>query len=110
MATVVNHMKTCGKTHKVTVAMNTEGNFDVKIESDCPKVVLFGEKLGYVTFEDITDFESSRLNKREFRGDMSPPCLSPIAVLDAAWIEAGMLSKTLVKRVKENTIEFTDAD
>jgi hypothetical protein len=101
-------MKTCGKTHKVTVVMNADGNFDVKIESDCPKVALFGENLRYVTFEDITDLDKSRLNKREIRGDMSPPCLSPIAVLDAAWIEAGLLSKTLAKRVKENSIEFTD--
>ena len=108
MATVTTHMRTCGKTHKVTVVMNSEGNFDVSIESDCHKVTLFGEKLKYVTFEDITDFENSRINKREFRGDMSPPCLSPIAVLDAAWIEAGMLSKTLVKRVKDNSVDFTD--
>ena len=107
MATVTTHMRTCGKTHKVTVTMNAEGNFDVNIESDCPKVTLFGERLKYVTFEDITDFDKTRLNKREIRGDMSPPCLSPIAVLDAAWLEAGMLSSSLAKRVKENSIEFT---
>ena len=100
-------MKTCAKTHKITVTMNAEGNFDVSIESDCPKVKLFGDTLKYLTFEDITDLEKSRINKREIRGDLSLPCLSPIAVLDAAWIEAGMLSKTLVKRVKENTVDFT---
>jgi len=110
MATVTNHMRTCGKTHKVTAVMNAEGNFDVKIESDCPKVVLFGDRLKYVTMEDITDFDNSRLNKREFRGDMSPPCLSPIAVLNAAWLEAGMLSVSLVKRVKENSIDFSSVE
>ncbi|MCL2143836.1 MAG: hypothetical protein FWH44_06245, partial [Methanomassiliicoccaceae archaeon] len=78
MATVTAHMRTCGKTHKVTVTMNAEGNFDVNIESDCHKVVQFGERLKYVTFEDITDFDNTRLNKREIRGDLSPPCLSPI--------------------------------
>ncbi|MCL2786630.1 MAG: hypothetical protein FWD81_05385 [Methanomassiliicoccaceae archaeon] len=103
-------MKTCGKTHVVTVTMNSEGNFDVVIESDCYKVAQFGERLKYVTMDDIIDFENSRINKREFRGDMSPPCLSPIAVLDAAWIEAGMLSKSLVKRVKENTIDFSTVE
>jgi hypothetical protein len=90
--------------------MNSDGNFDVKIESDCPKVKLFGENLKYVTMEDITDLENSRLNKREIRGDMSLPCLSPIAVLDAAWLEAGMLSHSLVKRIKENTIDFTEVE
>jgi len=99
-------MRTCGKTHKVTVVMNGDGNFDVKMESDCPRVILFGERLKYVTMEDISDFDNSRINKREFRGDVSPPCLSPIAVLNAAWLEAGMLSQSLVKRVKENTIDF----
>lgn len=107
MATVTAQMRTCGKTHKVTVTMNAEGNFDVVIESDCPKVRLFGEKLKYVTFEDITDFDKTRLNKREIRGDLSPPCLSPIAVLNAAWLEAGMLSQTLTKRVGSNSIEFS---
>jgi len=106
MATVTAHMRTCGKTHKVTVVMNSEGNFDVNIESDCHKVVLFGERLKYVTMEDIVDFDNTRLNKREIRGDMSPPCLSPAAVMNAAWIEAGMLSHSLAKRVKENAIEF----
>jgi hypothetical protein len=110
MAEVTAHMRTCGKKHRIAVTMNAEGNFDVKIESDCPKVALFGENLKYVTMEDITDLENSRLNKREIRLDMSLPCLAPIAVLDAAWIEAGMLSKTLVKRVKENSIDFNEAD
>lgn len=99
-------MRTCGKTHKVTVVMNADGNFDVAIESDCPKVVLFSERLKYVTMEDLIDFDNTRLNRREIRGDMSPPCLSPVAVMNAAWIEAGMLSHSLAKRVKENSIEF----
>lgn len=108
MATVIAKMKTCGKTHKVIVTPNDEGNYDVEIISDCHKVEEFGKKLKYVTLEDIIDFENSRINKREFRGDMSPPCLCPIAVLDAAWIEAGMLSKSLVNKVQENTISFEE--
>jgi len=103
-------MKTCGKKHRVTVTMNSDGNFDVKIETDCPKVKQFGENLKYVTFEDITDLENSRINKREMRGDLSLPCLSPIALLDAAWIEAGLLSRSLVKRVKENTVDFSEIE
>jgi hypothetical protein len=110
MATVTAHMRTCGKTHRVTAVMNPDGNFDIKIESDCFKVVAFGENLGYVTMEDIIDYDNSRLNKREVRGDMSPPCLAPIAVMDAAWIEAGMLSRSLVKRIKENSIDFTEVE
>ena len=108
MATVISRMRTCGKTHKITVTMNADGNFDVKIESDCPKIVLFGENLKYVTMEDITDFDNTRLNKREIRGDMSMPCLAPIAVMNAAWLEAGMLSHSLVKRVKENCVDFSE--
>lgn len=110
MATVIARMRTCDKTHKVTVTMNAEGNFDVQIESDCHKVRAFAERLKYVTMEDISDFENSRINKREFRGDLSPPCLSPIAIYDAAWLECGMLSKSLVKRVKENSVDFTEVE
>ena len=110
MTTVTAHMKTCTKTHRITVTMNSEGNFDVKIESDCPKVAQYGENLKYLTLEDITDLENSRINKREMRLDMSLPCLAPIALLDAAWIEAGMLSRSLVKRVKENSVDFSEVE
>ena len=101
-------MRTCSKTHKVTVTMNADGGFDLNIESDCYKVADFGKRLSTLTLEDITDFDNSRLNKREFRGDMSLPCLAPIAVLNAAWLESEMLSRSLVKRVKENSIDFSE--
>ena len=110
MAIVIARMRTCDRTHRVTATINAEGNFDIKIESDCHKVQEFGNRLKYVTMEDITDFENSRINKKEFRGDLSPPCLSPIAICNAAWIEAGMLSKSLVKKIKENCIDFIEIE
>jgi hypothetical protein len=110
MAIVTARMRTCAKTHRITVTMNAEGGFDLNIESDCYKVADFGKRLKTLTFEDIADFDNTRLNKREFRGDMSLPCLAPQAVLNAAWLEAGMLSRSLVKKIKENCIDFSEVE
>lgn len=104
--TVIAHMKTCHKTNKVTVRMNDSGNLSVKIVSDCPHVKSYAEKLTEITVDDVVNFANSKVVDPEIRASLSVPCLTPIAVFEAAWLELGMLSKNLVKNVKENVISF----
>ena len=110
MATVVVNMNICEKTHRITVLQRDDGDLDVLIESDCPKVAAFGERLGKLTLTDITDFENSRINDPKIRGDISPTCMSPTGVFNAAWIEMGMTSKSLIRKVRRNSIDFVDGD
>ena len=104
--TVIANMKTCYKTNKVTVSMRDDGDMDVKIVSDCPHVQEYAKKLTRISVDDVVDFNGSKVVDPEIRATLSVPCLTPIAVFEAAWLELGMLSKSLSKKVSENTITF----
>ncbi len=106
--TVTAHMRTCGKTNKVTATLLDDGNIGISIESDCPNVREYAGKLGVISVSDVTDFRNSRVVDPDIRASLSVPCLTPIAVFDAAWIELGMLSKSLARGVRENSVSFDD--
>lgn len=104
--TVVANMKTCHKTNKVTVWMKDDGNLGVKIVSDCPHVRDYASKLTEITVNDVVSFAGSKVVDPDVRASLSVPCLTPIAVFEAAWLELGMLSKSLVTDVGENSVSF----
>ena len=104
--TVVAHMKTCHKTNKVTVWMKDDGNLGVKIVSDCPHGRDYAAKLTEITMDDVVSFAGSKVVDPEIRATLSVPCLTPIAVFEAAWLELGMLSKNLANGVGENSVTF----
>jgi len=110
MATVTVKMNVCEKTHKITVLQRDDGDLDVLIESDCPKVAAFGERLNKLSLTDITDFGSSKINDPKIRGNISPTCLSSTGVFNAAWIEMEMMSRSLIKKVRHNSIDFVGDD
>ena len=104
--TVVAHMRTCHKTNKVTVWTKDDGSLGVKIVSDCPHVRDYAAKLTEITIDDVVSFAGSKVVDPEIRASLSVPCLTPIAVFEAAWLELGMLSKNLVKNVGHNCVTF----
>lgn len=104
--TVVAHMKTCHKTNKVTVWLKDDGNLGVKIVSDCPHVRDYASKLTEITVEDVVSFAGSKVVDPDIRATLSVPCLTPIAVFEAAWLELGMLSKNLTNMVGDNRVTF----
>ena len=110
MATVIVRMRTCDKVHKITVKETGDGDYEVTIVSDCPKVVAYGKRLGRITLEDIVEFNGSRIISKDVRLDMSSNCLSPMGVFNAGWIEAGMLSKNLARKSRANEVSFVDDD
>ena len=104
--TVVAHMDTCHKTNKVTVWMKDDGNLGVKIVSDCKHVPDYASKLTEISMNDVVSFAGSKVVDPDIRASLSVPCLTPIAVFEAAWLELGMLSKNLVKEVGSNSVSF----
>ncbi len=104
VSTVIVKMNTCSKTHKVTVFLRDDGDLDVSIESDCPHVQEYAKKLTRITMDDAASFIGSRIVDPEVRMSLSAPCLCPNAVFDAAWMELGMLSKSLCTKVHNNEI------
>lgn len=92
---IVVRMPVCDKSVRVRVTAREDGDMDVEIQSDCPSIDHYASTLGRITMDDITNFETSRINREEVRGNMSMICLAPIAVYQAAWLECGMMSKRL---------------
>lgn len=92
---IMIRMPICDKSVRVRVTARDDGDMDVEIESDCPSIDHYAESLGRITMDDITNFEDSRINKEDIRGNMSMICLTPIAVYQAAWMECGMMSKRI---------------
>ena len=107
MVTVLVRMNFCNYVHKVDVNMNDEGTLDVHIESDCSHVMDFAEKLGgTITMDDVTARQGSKLFDPEILAPLTMTCLAPNGVLDAAWLELGMLSKSQAKKVGGNDISY----
>lgn len=104
--TVVANMRTCHKTNKVTVWMKDDGNLGVKIVSDCKHVQEYAQKLTEITLNDVVSFAGSKVIDPDIRASLSVPCLTPIAVFEAAWLELGMLSKNLVSTCGDNSVSF----
>ena len=103
--TTVAEMRTCERTAKVTVSLRDDGDLDVIIDSDCDVVMGYAERLGgKITQMDVYGFQQSKINSDEIRGNLTATCLVPNAIYNAAFMELGMLTKSLVKKVKQNNV------
>ncbi len=109
MATVVVRMKLCDKVHRITAELLEDGDIGIKIESDCDHVMDFAKNLGdKLTIEEVTEREGSKLFDSEVLKPLTLTCMAPLGVLDASWLELGMISKNLAKSVGENSISYEE--
>ena len=107
MAIVVVHMNFCKKTHKITVKQKDDGDFYLNVASDCPEVKDYAKMIGdTLTLEDLTDMRNSKIFSYDNLERVTPTCLAPNGIINAAWLEAGMMSKGLAKEVEENVVDF----
>lgn len=100
------NMRVCDKTHLIEVEMTPDMEFKVRVETNCKNVREFFDKLGTLTMVDLTDKKQSRVWECFKNVSMSPNCLVPAAVLDAAWMEAGLLSKGRAQACGYKSIEY----
>ena len=107
MAVVVVKMKFCNKTHKITVKQKGDGDFSLHIATDCADVRDYAKSLGdTLTMDDLTDFATSKIFDFGNCKTITMTCLAPNGVINAAWLEAGMLSKSRAKEIGENVVSF----
>lgn len=104
MSQVTVKMNTCNKVHRIKVTAKDSENLNVSIDSNCKNVQEYAKKLTVLTMDDIINFTGSKVNLPEIRCSLSTPCLCPIGVIDAAWLEVGMLSKGLCAKIHSNEI------
>lgn len=102
------NMSVCGKTTIIKVTQNDEGDFEIEAETDCDNVKEFIGLLGKLTLTDISDKPNSRIWECFKKAKMSSTCLTPAAVVNAAWLEAGMLSKNLALSRGKICVEYLE--
>ncbi len=100
------HMNVCDQVTEISVRDNQDGTYSVSFESDCENVKEFFQGLENIDLSDLSDKENSDIFDRMRESRMSATCLVPVGLLNAGWMEAGLLSKNLAKECGENTIEF----
>ena len=111
MAIVVVHMNVCNKTHKITVKQKDDGDFSLHVASDCPEVKDYAKMIGdTLTMEDLTDLRNSRIFSFDNCERVTMTCLAPNGIINAAWLEAGLISKKLAKEAVQNTVNFEKVD
>ena len=103
---IESKMTICDKYIRVTTDQKDDGTIGIKIESDCDALKGFSENLTCITMDDILNFETSKINKENIRGNMSMICTAPIMVYQAAWMECGMLSKRIFPKMGPITIDM----
>ena len=101
------NMRTCSKTTLVKAELRDDGTIGIHIATDCDNVRQYAKLLGdTVTIEDCTDYRNSRIFADDIRMVLSLPCLVPSAVINAASMEAGLLTTSCAKRAGSNDNEF----
>jgi len=100
------NMNICSKNTTIEVSQREDGDFDVKAETDCDNVREFIDMLGTLSLVDLTDKKASKVWECFKNARMSSDCINPAAVMQAAWIEAGLLSKNLALKNKNASIEY----
>ncbi len=98
----------CSHETWITAEMDGEDRLKVTIESDCSNVMNYAERLGTVTMEDINEQRGSRILTAAEDGILTPTCLVPIGVMNACWVEAGMISKRLATKEGSISVHFID--
>ncbi len=98
----------CDNRSNIEVSMTDDGDFEVKVTSTCPKVERFVNGLNPLSMTDLTDKTESKVFREFVISDMSANCLTPSAVLTAAWVEAGMIARSNTKKGIPLSIEFVN--
>lgn len=98
----------CDNRSNIEVSMTDDGDFEIKATSTCPKVERFVNGLNPLSMTDLTDKTESKVFREFVISDMSANCLTPSAVLTAAWVEAGMIARSNTKKGIPLSIEFVN--
>jgi hypothetical protein len=80
--------------------------YDIKVDSSCEKIQKFAKGLENLDLTDITDWPNSKVQKRMMETKLGVACLIPSGIMNAARLEAGLVSKSLALEVKNISIEF----
>jgi hypothetical protein len=98
----------CENKSEIEVRSTEDGNYVVKVASTCNKAVKFVEGLGPLSLTDLADKKESKIFRDFINSEMSANCLILSGVFTAAWVEAGMIARSMTKKGVPLSIEFVE--
>ncbi len=111
MAVIEVDMKFCDRKTKVTVKARDDGEFDLHIATNCDSVKRYADRLGdRLSMVDITERSLSKIFSPVTCEPITLTCLTPAAIMTAAWLESGMMSKSRANKIDSNCLNFISAD
>jgi hypothetical protein len=102
------NMFPCENKSVIEVQSTEDGNYVVKVTSTCKKAEKFVEGLGPLSLTDLTDKKEGKIFRGFIASDMSANCMILSGVITAAWIEAGMIARSVTKKGVPLSIEFVE--
>lgn len=109
MVTRVSVDQICSKKAVITTKMNSSGNVNILIESDCEHVKSLAENLKEISIKDsYMPFEDNLVFVLAGKNNIPPTCLVPSAIVNATWVEAGLIARSFALKTNESRIVFEE--
>lgn len=103
MVTEISLNTICGHNTKVTAAKS--GNLThVHIDTDCEKLKKWGTDFD-LELKDLMGAQNILAQKTE-KAPLTPTCFVPATVMNACWLENGLISKNLARKMGKMEILF----
>jgi len=103
------NMFPCENRTEIEVRMNDDGECVAKATSTCPKAVRYINGLGPLSLTDLAYKPDSKIFRDFVNSEMSANCLVLSGLLTAAWVEAGMIARSMTKKGVPLSIEFLES-
>ncbi|MHC1565279.1 MAG: DUF6951 family protein [Candidatus Syntropharchaeales archaeon] len=88
-------------------AEKSGGSIKIDIESDCEHVTQFAEALGEIEMKDVMHISNNKI--MEVAGKyLTPSCLVPCGIINAARLELGLISRSLALKKGDLRIAFEE--
>ncbi|WP_292381701.1 DUF6951 family protein [Methanosarcina sp. UBA289] len=104
MATEISLNTICGHTTKI-IATKEGKTTHIHIKTTCEKLSKWGTHFD-VEMKDLMGGPESVLDQKMTEAPLTPTCLVPAAVMNACWLENGMISKNLARGMGKMEIIF----
>lgn len=98
----------CSHRTVIEVTDKGNGNMAVRIDTDCSSVRAYAEMLPELLTNDYADWEGSRILDFAAKAGLTTTCLVPVALINACWVESGMMSKRLALKEGPLCIRFLE--
>jgi hypothetical protein len=97
----------CGKKTMVTTERNPSGKISVTVASDCEYLQKFNENLKEVGMEDACmSFDQNPIYVSARKSNLTPTCLVPCAIVNAVWVECGLISRSMTQDERTKELKF----